>query len=278
MGMPERIIDPYTPMLCRVIDNVRESMDVFSITLEAPLERPYRFKAGQFNMLYGFGIGESAISISSSPQAHETITHTIRTVGSVTNHLAKLKTGDMLAIRGPYGTAWPITQAKGKSVLLIAGGIGIAPLKPVIHELIKHRSLYKNITVLYGTRTPNDLIFQSEYSDWKKNITFDYIVDHADLNWHGNIGVVTSLIQSHLNEPQDTVIMMCGPEVMMRFCLLECVQSGVPVSNIYLSMERNMQCGFGQCGHCQWGPYFICKDGPVMQFSAIERFFYKKAL
>lgn len=268
--------DPYQPIPYIIDEIYQESADVFSIVLSHPEAKPTSFKAGQFNMLNAFGIGECAISMSGDPKQENIITHTIRAVGPATKYLCTLKPKQSLHLRGPFGMPWPIKQVKDKSVLLIAGGIGLAPLRPVIYQLIKQQT--NNITLLYGARTPDDIIFKNAIPQWAKQFNVQVTVDQATSSWHSHIGVVTSLIHKNLPKPKQTIVMICGPEVMMHFCLMELNQLHVPKENIYLSLERNMQCGFGHCGHCQWGPYFICKDGPVMNFKSIESWFYKKAL
>lgn len=270
--------DPYQPEIFRIDGMTQESNDVFSLNISHQEGKPILFAPGQFNMLQAFGIGESAISISSDPAKNHSITHTIRAVGPVTRHLTELNANQTLAVRGPFGTAWPVEQAKGHSVLLIAGGIGLAPLRPVIYQLLARAHEYQTITVLYGARSPENVIYEDEIKDWQAKMQFEVTVDFAPLTWEGHIGVVTSLIKQAIRFPNNTWVMMCGPEVMMRFCLFELQELSIPPQNIYISMERNMQCGFGQCGHCQWGPYFLCKDGPVVNFAEVAPYFYKKAL
>ncbi|MGD9591739.1 MAG: FAD/NAD(P)-binding protein [Candidatus Berkiella sp.] len=261
-----------------ILKKQQESQDVFTLTIANADKKPISFFPGQFNMLYAFGVGESAISISSSPENQEHISHTIRIVGSVTRNLDKLSEGETIFVRGPFGKHWPIDNYKGKSFLLLAGGIGIAPLRSLIYQLISKRADFADITLIYGARTPQDILYSQEFSQWKKSINIILTVDHALKTWADNVGVITQFIPNTIKDPENTIIMMCGPELMMRFGYYALRHEGVKPEHIYLSMERNMQCAIGQCGHCQWGPYFICKDGPVMNFKNIEACFFKNEL
>lgn len=270
--------NPKIPQLFEIKETHHESNDVFTLNLTPQNKQPFYFSAGQFNMLYAFGIGESAISISSDPTEPNNITHTIRVIGSVTRNLQKLKVKDTIALRGPFGTSWPSQSCKGKSILLLAGGIGLAPLRSLIYSLIAKRKEYADIHLIYGARSPQDLIYQNELAKWSNDINVHITVDHALKTWKGNVGVLTQYIPKVIKDPENTIVMMCGPEIMMRFSYYALRDEGINPEHIYLSMERNMQCGIGHCGHCQWGPFFICKDGPVMNFKAIEPFFYKKEL
>lgn len=269
--------DPLIPEPFRILENKRESQDVFTLALEPIHQRDFSFLPGQYNMVHAFGIGASAISISASSQEKK-ILHTIRTVGSVTNNLQKLAKNDIVGIRGPFGTPWPMEKLKGKYILLLAGGIGLAPLRSLIKTLLSHPKDYQDITLIYGARSPSDLIYQAELSAWRKALHVLLTVDHADKDWEHDVGVVPQFIPLVVKDPKNTVVLMCGPEVMMRFCLFALREAEITFNNIYLSMERNMQCAIGHCGHCQWGPFFICKDGPIMNFKEIEPFFYKNEL
>jgi NAD(P)H-flavin reductase len=270
--------NPLVPQLFDITDFRCDTHDIFTLTLKPQNKSNFLFSPGQFNMLYAFGIGESAISISSSPLNHENITHTIRVVGSVTRNLQKLTTKDTIGIRGPFGNGWPIHQFKGKSIFLLAGGIGIAPLRSVIYALTSQRKDFADINLIYGTRTPQDLIYQNEFDKWRKDINLHVIVEHATTSWTGNVGVISQLIPKVIKDPENTIVLMCGPEIMMRFSYYSLRDEGINSKNIFLSMERNMQCAIGHCGHCQWGPFFICKDGPVMNYKEIEPFLLKKEL
>ncbi len=233
-------------------------------------ERP-AFEPGQFNMLYAFGIGEVAISMSGDPSRSGSYVHTVRNVGAVSGAIAALKSGAILGLRGPFGTAWPTQAAEGNDVVIVAGGLGLAPLRPAIYHVLAHRDRYGRVAILYGTRSPDDILYHREIERWRRRLDVDIAVtvDHADATWHGNVGVVPRLIPRAAFDPQNTIAMICGPEVMMRFTAIALQGAGLPSDHIYLSMERNMKCAIGLCGHCQFGPHFICRDGPVMRYDRI---------
>ncbi|MCX8011106.1 MAG: FAD/NAD(P)-binding protein [Ignavibacteria bacterium] len=257
----------------RVKKVIKENHDTYSLILD-PLEgkKEFHFKPGQFNMVYLFGVGEVPISISGDPTKPKSIVHTIRAVGNVTLAMQKLKNFDTVGIRGPFGTPWPIDEAKGKDVVLIAGGIGLAPLHPVIYTLLANRKDFGRIVLLFGARTPADLLYDKELTQWGGRFDMDVLVtvDRGDEAWRGNVGVVTTLLKRIYFDPRSTLSMICGPEVMMRFSALELQKRGFSDEQIYISMERNMKCGVGFCGHCQYGPTFICKDGPVYRYDKIR--------
>lgn len=224
------------------------------------------FRPGQFGMLYLPGIGESPIGISGSDD--ETWAFTVRLAGNTTRGLAKLQVGDSLGVRGPFGSSWPLEECRGADLVIAAGGLGLPPLRPVIYEYLRNPELYGRLTVLYGARSPAALIYTSEYDCWRqKGIDLQTTVDASDLNWTGNIGVVPQLLDRLASlEPRRTIVLTCGPEVMMQFVVRSALKRGIPVENIWVSLERNMQCAVGLCGHCQLGPEFICKDGPVFRY------------
>lgn len=251
----------------------RETRDTATYALKInskEIEKDYRFKPGQFNMLYIPGIGEAPISISSAPSDKE-LTHTIRVAGDVTTSISKLKEGDFILMRGPFGTGWPIEEIEESSLMVIAGGLGIAPLRSVLREITKIRPKRKGF-LLYGAKTPKDIIFRDEFPRYRDNFDIFLTVDKADPEeyWRGNIGRVTDLFEKITFDPLNTVVFICGPEIMMQSCIKELILRGVAGEKIFLSMERNMNCGVGICGHCMFGPKFICKDGPVFRFSDIE--------
>jgi NAD(P)H-flavin reductase len=234
----------------------------------------YRFEPGQFNMLYVPGWGESAISISSNPAQHELLSHTIRVAGNVTQAIGRSQVGDRLGVRGPFGSSWPVDRCRGNDVVLACGGIGLAPLRPAIYEIMNRRSDFGNVLLLYGARTPSGLLYTSEYESWRSNgIDLEVTVDIGDADWKGNIGVVPLLFYRHRLAPERTVVFSCGPEIMMRFVVFEALARKIRPENIFVSMERNMSCAMGFCGHCQIGPYFVCKDGPVFDYRQAEPFF-----
>lgn len=261
--------DPFLPQTYRVRE-VRRELDEI-VTLEVvPLAgaRP-GFAPGQFNMLYAFGIGEVAISISGERDG--AFVHTVRDSGAVSGALTRLQPGATLGLRGPYGSAWPLAESTGADMIFVAGGLGLAPLRPAILEVLAHRDRHGRVAVLNGSRQPRDILFRSELEQWRQRLDMDVAVtvDYADPNWHGNVGVVTTLIARAAFDPHKTVAMICGPEVMMRFAAGALADAGVAPGNIHLSMERNMKCAIGLCGHCQFGPDLVCRDGPVMRYDAL---------
>jgi NAD(P)H-flavin reductase len=271
-GIP--LDDPFVPRLYRVAARRRELADTVTLEL-APLSgtRP-ACVPGQFNMLYAFGVGEAAISTSGDPAADGMFVHTIRDVGAVSRALTRLDTGATLGLRGPFGTGWPMSEAAGTDVVIVAGGLGLAPLRPAIYDIFANRGRYGRVAILFGSRNPRDMLYRRELERWRQRFDVDVAVtvDHADAGWYGNVGVVPALIARATFDPHDTTALVCGPEVMMRFAVNALRDGGVPDTRIHLSMERNMKCAIGLCGHCQFGPAFVCKDGPVMRYDAIARY------
>ncbi len=233
------------------------------------------FAPGQCNMLYAFGIGEVPISISGDPTQARSLVHTIREVGAVSRALCALKRGAMLGVRGPFGSAWPVVEARGRDVIIAAGGLGLAPLRPAMYYLLAHREQYGKVILFYGTRNPDAVLYQRLLEHWRSRFDVEVLltVDRATDTWRGSVGVITKLMGRVPFEPHDTVAMICGPEVMMRFTVMELLHRGVPGRQIFVSMERNMKCAIGLCGHCQFGPTFVCKDGPVLCYNHIQAWF-----
>jgi NAD(P)H-flavin reductase len=231
------------------------------------------FAPGQFNMVYIPGAGEIPISISGDPENRGRLLHTTRAVGSVTHAMRRLSAGDVIGVRGPFGVGWPVEEAVGKDVVIVAGGIGLAPLRPALYRLLAERQRYGKIVLLYGTRTPADLLYRRELEWWKSRLDVEVFVtvDRASGRWHGNVGVVTTLIPKAPFNRLHTVALVCGPELMMRFTAIKLEERGVAPDRIFLSLERNMKCGVGLCGHCQCGSTFICKDGPVYRYDKVKR-------
>jgi NAD(P)H-flavin reductase len=265
------------PQPVRIEGIVAETVNVATYRLafiDQSLNQAYRFRPGQFNMLYVPGVGEAAISISSDPEDHAGVDHTIRFVGNVTGAIRRMAVGDSLGLRGPFGQPWPLEAHPGADVVIAAGGIGLPPLRPVIHQLIKRRKDFGRIVVLYGARSPDELLFTKTFDDWKAHgIEIEVTVDRADASWQGQVGVVPMLFYRLRLDPAKTVVFSCGPEIMMRFVVFEALARKIPADRIFLSMERNMRCGQGACGHCQIGPYFVCQDGPVFSYARLEPFF-----
>ena len=265
---------PWMPQLTRVGDIIQEAPGVATYELEFEQEADaaqFRFEPGQFNMLYLPGVGESAISISSDPSPSASLLHTVRVAGNVTRALARFAAGDQLAVRGPFGTAWPMEACQGDDVVIACGGIGLAPLRPAIYHIVNHREEFGRAILLYGARSPEDLLFTREFDDWRAaGIQVEVTVDRGDPGWRGQIGVVPMLFYRLKLQPKRTRVLTCGPEIMMRFVVFEALARKVDPGRIYLSMERNMSCAVGMCGHCQLGPAFVCRDGPVFTFERME--------
>lgn len=266
---------PLLPEPLRVLSRRRETADTFTVSLDVS-KRPdgFPFEPGQFNMLYVFGVGEVAISISGDPGRPGALIHTIRDVGAVTHALLTGVPGGQLGVRGPYGRPWPLQEARGLDVVVVAGGLGLAPLRPAILHLLRHRAEYGRVSVLVGARTPEGLLYRRELERWKKDSRLKVLVtvDQAGSEWKEHVGVVPALLRDVELEPSRTVALMCGPEVMMRFAVRELERLGVPDSRIHLSLERNMKCAVGFCGHCQLVPLFVCKDGPVLPYDRLRPF------
>jgi NAD(P)H-flavin reductase len=264
------------PRPFRVEKMVRDVSDTFTLHLRPEDgRRAFPFAPGQFNMLYQFGVGEVPISISGDPGEPDRLVHTIRSVGTVTARMAGLGKGGVVGVRGPFGSAWPVAEAEGHDVVIIAGGIGLAPLRPVIYHVIANRGRYGRFRILYGARTPREILFRGQLERWSSRLdTFvDVTVDRASGDWHGEVGVVTRLIAHGGFDPSHTVAMVCGPETMIRFSVQALADRGIGNDRIFVSMERNMKCAVGFCGHCQYGGNFVCRDGPVFRFDRIEQIF-----
>lgn len=270
-AVPDR--DEMVPRLFSVNRFANDTHDTYTLELvPADGGSAIAFLPGQFNMLYAFGVGEVPISISGDPDRAIPLVHTLREVGTVTRALRALKVGSTVGVRGPYGTAWPVKEAEGRDLVLIAGGIGLAPIRPVLYSILYRRRRYGKVVLLYGTRSPDDILFKRELQKWRSRFDLDIhiTVDRAVSPWRGDVGVVTTLIPKASFDPQQTTAMICGPEVMIRYCIIELLKRGVPEQSIVVSMERNMKCGCGFCGHCQFGPYFVCKDGPVFTYPQVK--------
>lgn len=260
------------PMLARVTARRKDAPDVYTLDMVLETDRWQGFVPGQFNMLSVFGVGEVPISFSGDPTVTDKIVHTIRAVGPVSTALTNLRPGEVLGVRGPYGVGWPVAAAEGRDVMVVAGGLGLAPVRPILYALMANRDRYGAVTLLYGTRSPEDIMYRRELESWRRRLDMDVAVtvDHAGVDWFGHIGVVTKLIGKAHFEPEQTTAFVCGPEIMMRFAANGLKDAGVNDSDIYLSMERSMKCGIGLCGHCQLGPVFVCKDGPVFTWGEMR--------
>lgn len=271
---------PYVARITRITDDNADTR-TFELEFTDPvITSGFRFQPGQFNMLYLPGVGEAAISISGRSRAGEPLLHTVRRAGNVTGALFRLKPGETLGLRGPFGSHWPMQHCGGQDVILIAGGIGLAPLRPALYDLIDRRALFGRVTLLYGARDPSGRLYPSEFAAWRQHgIDIQETVDFASGDWLGNVGVVTLLLERlHIPAPENTQVLTCGPEVMMRHSALGALAKHIPPENIWVSLERNMNCAVGFCGHCQLGPAFICKDGPVLRYDTIVRYLGVKQL
>ena len=265
--------EPYQPQFWRIVEKSIETPDVATLVLQPKAaEAPFGFAPGQFNMLYAFGCGEAAISISGDPNNSGRLVHTIRAVGSVTRPLTDLECGDLVGVRGPFGSAWPIAEATGKDLLLIAGGLGLAPLRPAIYTMLRNRAAFNRVLIFIGARDPDNLFYQDEVAEWNRRLDLDInlTVDRAGQDWRGNVGVILRPISSAEFDPKNAVAFVCGPEIMMRLSAETLIGRGMPGESIHVSLERNMKCAFARCGHCQYGPHFVCKDGPVFRFDRIR--------
>jgi anaerobic sulfite reductase subunit B len=260
------------PVPYRVRSRTQETADTWTLELD-PLGDAVHPRAGQFDMLYAFGVGEVPISTSGDHEGDGTLTHTIRAVGAVTTALCALEPGSLLWARGPYGNEWPLAEAAGGDLVIVAGGIGLAPLRPAIRHALAQRDDYGAVSVLVGARTPGDLLFVHEVEEWRARLDaeVDVTVDAASPGWHGRVGLVTKLIPGAVFDPENATAFVCGPEVMMVFVVRALVDRGLPADRIWISMERNMRCGVGHCGHCQLGPTLICRDGPVYRADEMMR-------
>ncbi|MCB1483451.1 MAG: FAD/NAD(P)-binding protein [Hyphomicrobiaceae bacterium] len=262
--------NPMVPVLARVISRREETTDI--VTLDVVADNWTGFSPGQFNMLSVFGVGEIPISMSGDPRDCSKITHTIRAVGAVSRALCNLQPGSIVGLRGPFGAPWPVSKAEQRDIIVAAGGLGLAPVRPILCQLMADRDRFGKITLIYGTRHPSDILFREELSAWRTRLDMgvEVTVDHADRSWHGHVGVVPHLLRNADFDPATTTAFVCGPEIMMRFTANALTKAGVSSQAIYLSMERNMQCAIGLCGHCQYGPVFICKDGPVFDWGFLK--------
>lgn len=260
---------------------ISETADTFSLELSPPAEDGgFPFSPGQFNMLYVYGVGEVPISISGDPANERNLIHTVRAVGTVSQAIANTKPGGLLGVRGPYGAGWPVENLVGRDIVIVAGGIGLAPLRPAIHYLLAHREDYGKIILLYGARTPEELLYCKDLEKWRSrfDVEVQITVDRGTGSWRGNVGVVTTLIGRIQFDPSVCAALVCGPEIMMRFTLMELIERHVEEQDISISMERNMKCGIGLCGHCQFGPTFVCKDGPVYSYASVKELFQKREM
>lgn len=272
--------DSYLPYEAEIIERIQESPSIFTLGLrftDQNLQKKYLFQPGQFNMLYCYGVGEVPISIVSDPDDNTLYNHTIRTVGRVTRSLAQLKAGDRIGVRGPYGQGWPIEKALGKDIVIVTGGLGCAPVVALINYITERRTQFGKLIILQGVKHSDDFIFKKRYERWKKEFQAEIYIaaDRAGGSWPWYTGRVTDMIHDLTLNAENTIAMLCGPEIMMSVAAKELLNKNMDEQAIYLSMERNMECALGHCGHCQYGGLFICKNGPVLAYSRIKPLFGK---
>lgn len=260
---------PMQPVLYRVESTVQETDATVTLKLVPEGDEVGVIGPGQFNMLWSWGIGEIPISASAATSAG-VIVHTIRDVGGVSHSLCASEVGEVVGVRGPFGRGWDVAAAKGQDLIIVAGGIGLAPLRPVVHYVLTNRAEFGNVSLVVGARTPGELLFRAELDGWWQDrlLNVRTIVDREAGGWQGSVGIVTNELPRVPVDPERTMVMVCGPEVMMRFVALNLIDRGVDPSRIFVSLERNMQCAIQHCGHCQLAGYFVCTDGPVVTWQA----------
>ncbi|MDQ2695201.1 MAG: FAD/NAD(P)-binding protein [Pseudomonadota bacterium] len=266
---------PALPLAAEVVERVAEAADMATLRLrlcDPERHARYRFAPGQFNMLYVYGLGEVAISVSSDPEQRDTIDHTVRAVGRVTRVLANLEPGRRLGLRGPYGRGWPLDRAEGRDLVLLTGGLGCAPVVSVIDYVLRRRHRFRRLVIIQGVKHSADLIWRHRYRAWAALPDTQVLLaaDVAGGGWPWRVGRAGALLDEARFDAGHCAVMMCGPEAMMIDGARRLVRRGVPEDSIWLSMERNMQCGTGHCGHCQFGPWFVCRDGPVFSYGQIK--------
>ena len=276
--MIDRQSNPYQPHEVVILERIQELADLFTLRLkftDPDIQDNYVFEPGQFNMLYLYGVGEIAISIVSDPADSHIIDHTIRVLGRVTRGMANLKTGDRIGLRGPYGRGWPMLEAKNKDVVIVTGGLGCAPVVSVINYIEQRRDQYGRLNIVQGVKHSADFIWKDRYDDWRKLPDTKVLLaaDVGESLWPWHIGPVTVLFDQLEFDADNVSVMMCGPEGMMRAACKHMLNEQVPAAQLFLSMERNMQCAVGHCGHCQYGSQFICKDGPIFSYDKIQSLF-----
>jgi sulfhydrogenase subunit gamma (sulfur reductase) len=267
--------NPDRPVEVEVVERVEETPSIYTLHLrftDPEVAASYRLLPGQYNMLYLFGVGEVPISIVSDPDFEGPLEHTIRSVGRVTRGMERLKVGDRMGLRGPYGRGWPLDEAEGRDVVIVTGGLGCAPVVSMIRYVLQRRERFGRLVILQGVKHTDDLIWRRQYERWQQlpNTQVLLAADVGGPNWPYSVGKVTVLFNQAGIDPDRSIVMLCGPEPMMKASIDRLLALHVPAESMWLSIERNMQCGIGHCGHCQVGPYFVCQDGPVFHYPELR--------
>ncbi|MFZ5875632.1 MAG: FAD/NAD(P)-binding protein [Nitrospirota bacterium] len=275
---PTRESQSLVPVPAEIVDKRTETRGIYTFRLRVRDEArraAFRFRPGQFNMLYAFGVGEVPISIASDPDEPDTLDHTVRIVGNVTGVLERLNAGDVVGLRGPYGSSWPLDEAQGRDVIVITGGLGCAPVVSVISYIVRRRERFGALKILHGVKAPKDLLYRERFRAWAAhpNTEVHLTTDRPDRRWRHRTGYVTALLEGLTMDAANSVVMMCGPEGMMRGAAAHLLKAGVSGERVYVSIERNMKCAVGLCGHCQMGAEFVCKTGPVFRYDRIAHWF-----
>ncbi len=263
--------NPYCPVRGKIIDITEETSAIKTFKLK--LDKNIPFKTGQFVEMTIPGIGEAPFTPSSNPKIEDSMDLTIMKAGRVTGILHGMRAGDEIAVRGPYGAGYPLNTFEGKEVLIVGGGVGLAPLRSLILALLNEREKYKRVVIKYGSRSPKDIVYKELIKEWagNKDLELEVTVDTGDETWKGNVGLITTLVKRDMGvDVANSIAVVCGPPIMMKFTTFKLIDIGYEPKNIHLSMEKNMSCGLGKCGHCRIGPYYACKDGPVFTYDRIS--------
>jgi len=261
--------NPYTLKEGKVIKVIKETPDVYTFYIQTE-EKPL---PGQYNMLYAFGMGEAPITVASAKDGY--VVHTVRAVGNVTKHIDRLREGDLLYYRGPYGNRWRIEEAYGGTLLILSGGLGLAATRWIFQEAIEGKHPIKRVVHLYGSKNYESLLYSYLYPDWEKACEFYITLDKPHSAWKGRVGLITDVLKD-LKLEENTVVFACGPDPMVKACVKVLEEKGIPQRRVYVSLERHMKCSVGTCGHCMIGPYFVCKDGPIFRHDLIREYFERR--
>jgi len=270
--MMYKIKNPYRPIRAEITEVISETPTIKTIRIVP--EEPITFETGQFIELTIPGIGEAPFTPSSRPTMKDIMEITIMNVGKVTEKVHELKNGDIVGVRGPFGKGYPMDRFKGKEILVVGGGCGFAPIRSLMYELFDRSGEFKKLFFRGGCKTPQELLYRSEMDDWakRKDLDIKLTVDKGDSEWKENVGVVTTILDGVEMDYESGIAIVCGPPIMMKFSTKKLIEMGFKEENIYLSMEKNMSCGIGKCGHCRIGTYYVCKDGPVFTYDKIKNF------